>query len=134
MPPPKLLWILLIGLVPCTGFAADSAQQRAAIATTSPVTLPSSMIVVSPRSSPFGVPALPDLALARHSGGTDIGPVSEMKLRGVVSDTSAINVSTGNNLINEGALTNASGIPMVIQNSGNNVLIQSATIVNIQVR
>jgi hypothetical protein len=41
-------------------------------------------------------------------------------------------VLTGNNTITEGSFSNASGLPMVIQNTGANVLIQNATIVNIQ--
>ena len=57
-----------------------------------------------------------------------------MKLRGVVADNRAVNVTTGNNAISEGAFANTSGLPMVVQNTGNNVLIQNATIVNVQVK
>ena len=38
------------------------------------------------------------------------------------------------NSIDGGALANASGVPIVIQNSGANVLIQNATIINLQMR
>jgi len=69
-------------------------------------------------------------ALSVSRGGTS---VNDMKLRGVVADNQAVNVSTGGNLISEGALSNAVGVPMVIQNTGNNVLIQNATIVNVHV-
>jgi len=34
--------------------------------------------------------------------------------------------------VGQGSFINASGIPTVIQNSGANVLIQNATIINIQ--
>lgn len=37
---------------------------------------------------------------------------------------------TGNNNINGGSFTNTQGLVNVIQNSGNNVVIQSSTIVN----
>lgn len=68
--------------------------------------------------------------LEQSRGGTDVH--SEMKLDGVVSGNSAINVITGGNTIDAGAFANMSGIPVVIQNSGANVLIQNATIVNLQ--
>lgn len=57
----------------------------------------------------------------------------EANLGGVVSNNSAINVVTGSNLI-DSSFTNASGLPMVIQNSGANVLIQNATVINLQIR
>jgi hypothetical protein len=66
-------------------------------------------------------------------GGTDT-PWSDMKLSGTVSNNNATNVVTGANLITDGAFANANGLPMVIQNSGANVLIQNATIVNIQIK
>ena len=71
-------------------------------------------------------------SLAAYRGGTQV--LNDMKLRGIVADNQAINVTTGSNVISDGALASAAGIPMVIQNSGNNVLIQSATIVNVQVK
>lgn len=71
-------------------------------------------------------------SLAAYRGGTQV--LNDMKLRGIVADNQAINVTTGSNVISDGALAGAAGIPMVIQNSGNNVLIQSATIVNVQVK
>jgi hypothetical protein len=55
-----------------------------------------------------------------------------MKLDGVVTGNSATNVSTGANVIDSGSFSNMSGIPVVIQNSGANVLIQNATIINLQ--
>jgi hypothetical protein len=38
------------------------------------------------------------------------------------------------NWIGGGAFGNAAGLPMVIQNSGNSVLIQNATVVNVQMQ
>lgn len=74
---------------------------------------------------------LGDEQLARLRGGTDT-PWSDMRLNGTVGNNTATNVVTGSNIISEGAFSNASGLPMVIQNSGANVLIQNATIVNVQ--
>ena len=57
---------------------------------------------------------------------------SEMRLAGTTAENSASNVVTGANSISAGSFANMSGIPVVIQNSGANVLIQNATIVNLQ--
>lgn len=81
-------------------------------------------------SSALGAP-LEDSRLAGLRGGSDT-PWSDMKLNGAVSGNSAVAVATGANVITDGAFSNASGLPMVIQNSGANVLIQNATIVNVQ--
>lgn len=68
--------------------------------------------------------------LAKLSGGTDIS--ERMTLNGTVTDNSADHVMTGSNAISSGSFNGAAGLPMVIQNTGNNVLIQNATIVNVQ--
>ena len=44
----------------------------------------------------------------------------------------AENVNSGTNTLTGSAFSNASGISTVIQNSGSNVLIQNAMIVNVQ--
>lgn len=75
---------------------------------------------------------LDDHSLAASRGGAQI---SDMKLDGVVAENQAVNIgATGTNVISQGAFTNAAGVPMVVQNSGNNVLIQNATIVNVEVK
>ena len=75
-----------------------------------------------------------DLGKLEHSrGGTDTYTTNNnANLNGVVTGNSAWNVVTGSNSIDTGAFANMSGIPVVIQNSGANVLIQNATIVNLQ--
>jgi parallel beta-helix repeat protein len=49
-----------------------------------------------------------------------------------VTDNVASQLTTGSNSISENSFSNSSGIPIVIQNSGNNVLIQNSTILNLQ--
>jgi hypothetical protein len=78
----------------------------------------------------FG-PALDSDNLADFRGGSELAS-SEMRLTGTTADNSATNVVTGANSISAGSFANMSGIPVVIQNSGANVLIQNATIVNLQ--
>ena len=57
---------------------------------------------------------------------------NEQTLDGLVRDNQAYNLTTGGNLISEGAFAGSSGFATVIQNSGNNVLIHNSTIVNVQ--
>lgn len=78
----------------------------------------------------FASPVLDDAELAENRGGADTH-LSELRAVGTVNDVSVWNTVTGHNTITEGALAGASGLPMVIQNSGNGVLIQNATIVNL---
>jgi len=75
-----------------------------------------------------------DLGKLAHSrGGTDtVTTTNNANLNGIVSGNAAVNVVTGSNSIDSGSFANMSGIPVVIQNSGANVLIQNATIVNLQ--
>lgn len=69
--------------------------------------------------------------LEQMRGGTD-SITSNTQLRGTTDGNSATNVVTGNNMIQTGSFANAAGVPVVIQNSGANVLIQNATVVNLQ--
>jgi hypothetical protein len=71
--------------------------------------------------------------LADQRGGASITH-SEMTLAGTTADNTAINVTTGTNTITAGAFANMSGLPLVVQNSGANVLIQNAVIVNLQMQ
>jgi hypothetical protein len=59
---------------------------------------------------------------------------NEATLGGTVGNNSATNVSSGMNIIDNGSFANASGLPVVIQNSGANVLIQNATVINLQLQ
>ncbi len=70
--------------------------------------------------------------LANLSGGSNVS--EQITITGNVSDTSTENVSTGMNWIGGGSFGNAAGLPIVIQNSGNSVLIQNATVVNVQMQ
>ncbi len=54
-------------------------------------------------------------------------------VNGTVNDVTVLNNITGDNSIDGGAFTGAQGVPIVIQNSGNGVLIQNATILNVTI-
>ena len=55
-----------------------------------------------------------------------------MQLSGTTANNTAVNVATGTNAISAGSFSNMSGLPIVIQNTGANVLIQNAVILNLQ--
>ncbi len=82
--------------------------------------------------SGLGVPLQAE-QLDSYRGGFDL-VTNNAQLSGTVADNAAANVFTGNNSIADGSFANASGLPMVIQNSGANVLIQNATVVNVQLQ
>ena len=69
--------------------------------------------------------------LATYRGGASITN-SEMTLSGLTAGNTAVNVVSGTNTIGMGAFANMSGLPLVVQNSGANVLIQNAVILNLQ--
>ena len=90
------------------------------------------LVSEAPKPNPLGVKPIAPSALSSTRGGTEV--LNTMKLKGVVADNQAVNVATGSNAISDGALAGTAGLPMVIQNTGNNVLIQNATIVNVQMK
>jgi hypothetical protein len=59
--------------------------------------------------------------------------INNQELNGVVTNNTAINNETGNNIISDGAFNSAAGFISTVQNSGNNVLIQNSTIINVAV-
>ena len=87
----------------------------------------------APPTSDKAAPAATEDRLGQTRGG-DATVDNQAKLSGVVSGNSAVNVTTGYNIIDSGSFANASGMPMVIQNSGANVLIQNATVINLQLK
>jgi len=74
---------------------------------------------------------LDDLDNERGRGGVDMTTLNKSNVRAYVLDNSAANSITGGNYIQDGSLRNNSGIVDVVQNSGNNVVIQNSTIVTV---
>jgi len=71
--------------------------------------------------------------LAAQRGGAELH-LNQNNASAAVHDNTASNLSTGNNTISGSAFANANGVPMVVQNSGNNVVIQNSTILNLQMQ
>ena len=84
------------------------------------------------RPNPLGLKPVDAKALATKRGGADVA--NDMLLKGVVADNRASNLTTGSNVIADGSFSGMVGLPLVVQNSGNGVLIQNATIINVQVK
>lgn len=78
----------------------------------------------------FGQP-MSGAALQMHRGGTR-ATFNDMQLSGATTSNTARGVNTGHNVIDGSSFANLNGIPVVIQNTGANVLIQSAVILNLQ--
>jgi hypothetical protein len=74
-----------------------------------------------------------DLAVSRGGAELDI-TLNEAKTTGVVGGNHASNLTTGSNFVNDGSFAGAAGFSTVVQNSGNNVLIQNATVINLRVQ
>ena len=112
--------------------AAEEVGSPVASASVLPVPVQAEIVTTPARANPLGVKPIDLKLLGLRRGGTDV--FNDMQLKGVVADNRAINVSTGNNSITDGAFAASAGVPMVVQNSGNNVLIQNATIISVQVK
>ncbi len=80
-----------------------------------------------------GARVVDDRELAQQRGGADLH-LNENNASAIVRDNVATNLNTGNNSINGDSFSGMSGVPMVVQNSGNNVVIQNSTILNLQLQ
>lgn len=79
------------------------------------------------------IASLDELAEARGTEGVDITTLNTMNVKATLTNNTAINNVTGTNIIDTSAFTGASGMFSVIQNTGNNVVIQDSTIVNVTI-
>ena len=119
-----------------------SAKQTATSAETSPqikakvaASASRGKIKTPPRDAkeagdPLTADVLGDADLANQRGGSETH-LNQNNATGTVSGNVASQLNTGSNTISESAFSNSNGIPIVIQNSGNNVLIQNSTILNL---
>ncbi|MCC7548099.1 MAG: hypothetical protein IT532_10065 [Burkholderiales bacterium] len=72
--------------------------------------------------------------LDTRRGGDRTEVFNTITLNGTADNIRVYDTITGNNTIGGGSFAGARGFPTVIQNSGNGVLIQNATIINVTVR
>lgn len=81
----------------------------------------------------FGA-AVPAEQLAQHRAGEAKLELNKMGLHANLEDNQSLNTLSGSNHITAGAFAGASGLPVAVQNSGNNVIIQNAFILNLDVK
>lgn len=124
------LFLLAAVLALPAGARADGAEQPAGAPPDQPAAPVQQLQQAQPPDAPFGAAAADDL-LARARGGTGVTTINT-RLSGTVSGNSANHVTTGANVIQGGSFANMSGIPIIVQNTGANVLIQNATVINLQ--
>jgi hypothetical protein len=104
---------------------SEAVQDEAAVAQQNEVVPPPQM---------FGAVAVDEALLDTNRGGADTEVLNDIRASGTVQNNEAHHLRTGNNIITDGSFAGASGFSSVLQNSGNNVLIQNSTIVNVQVQ
>lgn len=114
--------MLLLG---ATAWNAAATQPAAQASTATAATLPT-----RPAWLDGWGRSVDNQTLASSSGGNEVSET--ITLNGTVMDNTIDHAVTGSNLIGNGAFEGAAGVPMVIQNTGNGVLIQNATIINVQ--
>jgi hypothetical protein len=126
MKPADLSWLVgaaLVVALPVQAMAQTSPVQHNAVGTVAQGTERSGF-------TGFDKP-VETATLEGYRGGREV-VVNDMTLAGTTANNTAINVATGTNTISAGAFSNMSGMPLVVQNSGANVLIQNAVILNLQ--
>lgn len=75
---------------------------------------------------------VPNAQLSTMTGGSDVtNNLTRQRLNGTVSNNETNRTYSGGNVVSGSAFSNSAGLSTVIQNSGNSVLIQNATIVNV---
>ncbi len=131
--------LLAVGLLaPALALAGEAPQSASAAA--APFTpldaveapAPAQAFAPAPETTAMG-PVLAPEALEQYRGGSATIH-SEAVSNGLLQNATATRVATGSNAIADGSFSHAVGMPIVIQNSGANVLIQNSTIVNVQFR
>jgi len=80
----------------------------------------------------LGVAVAPK-ALETQRGGQAV-VINTADLDANMQNNRAIGNTTGNNYLSDSAFSHSSGLPVAIQNSGNNVILQNSFILNLQMK
>ena len=78
--------------------------------------------------------AIKPAALDAQRGGRKEIVINTMDVDAKLHDIRAIDTVSGSNFITESAFSHSSGLPTAIQNSGSNVIIQNAFILNVDIK
>jgi hypothetical protein len=113
---------------PVQGQGADFLQAPVEVPDLSPPAVAGPVALEEP--SAIGIPVDPGVLQELRGGESSVD--NKVLTDGWVDGNVAEDVVTGSNAINGDAFANTSGISTVIQNTGNNVLIQNGMVVNVQ--
>jgi hypothetical protein len=113
---------------PVQGQGADFLQAPVEVPDLSPLAVAGPVALEEP--SAIGIPVDPGVLQELRGGESSVD--NKVLTDGWVDGNVAEDVVTGSNAINGDAFANTSGISTVIQNTGNNVLIQNGMVVNVQ--
>ena len=80
----------------------------------------------------LGTPVAAESLSLLRGGSTDT--TNDTRITGSTASNTARDVQTGSNSISSGSFADMAGIPVVIQNTGANVLIQNSVILNVLAR
>ncbi len=90
--------------------------------------------ISSESNAPFSqAVSIEELENARGREGVDITALNNLNANATLTGNTANGNVTGANIIDASAFSGASGMFSVIQNTGNNVIIQDSTIVNVTI-
>jgi hypothetical protein len=120
----------VIGVV-AAAFSAGALAEDQKAAPAAPAAAPPVLAVLG-AGKPLTADALGDQR-AKAKLEIDQITINAPTQNGVVAGNAAINTTNGANSIGDTAFSGASGLVNAIQNTGNNVLIQNSTIVNVSV-
>ncbi len=126
---PTLMRTLALGLTTLAGLQSGLVFAGAEDRDGNPIIFEKAAVE---RPNPLGMKPVDTKTLSARRGKADV--VNDMLLKGVVADNKASNLTTGSNVISDGSFSGMVGLPLVVQNSGSGVLIQNATIINVQVK
>ena len=88
---------------------------------------------IEPGAADFGSP-VEERALEQRRAGESRLELNLQETRATLRDNRAVNTVNGDNYITGGAFHAASGFPLAVQNTGNNVVIQNAFIINLDMQ
>ncbi|NYT61751.1 hypothetical protein H0A66_05360 [Alcaligenaceae bacterium] len=109
----QLLALMILGAAPVFVFAAPPEAMQ-------------------PQAPLFGAP-VSESTLSQYRGARDI-TFNLQNTEGQLYNNQAINTVSGSNQVADQAFSGLNGFSTVIQNSGNNVVIQSSAIINVKLQ
>lgn len=87
---------------------------------------------IAAKNPDFG-PPVTSRVLDKQRAGAELR-INLNDVKAQLNNNQAINTLNGSNYISSGAFSQASGLPVAVQNSGNNVVIQNSFILNMNVQ